>query len=92
MYLVDDLGELVRQGPADLALQLLHAFAAIQYLRCAASPDQHRRALTYYEISLDALDAGLLQGLRAAPPTIAHRLAALFGLQRSSRDIPRGGK
>jgi hypothetical protein len=92
LYLLDDLRELVRQGPPDLALQLVHAFAAIQYLRYTASPDQHRRALTYYEISLDALDAQLLQELRSAPPSIAHRLAAWFGFLRPSRDSSHGGK
>jgi len=92
LYLLDDVGELVRQGPPDLALQLLHAFAAIQYLRYAASPDQHRRALTYYEISLEALDAALLKNLRNVPPTFAERLAGLFGFLRPSREAPRGGK
>jgi hypothetical protein len=92
LYLLDDLGELVQQGSPNLALQLVHAFAAIQYLRYAASPEQHRRALTYYEISLDALGAELLQKLRSAPPTLAHRLAAWFGLLRPSRDNSNGGK
>lgn len=92
LYLLDDLGELVRQDPADLALQLVHAFAAIQYLRYAAHPDQHRRALTYYEISLDALDAALLKDMRNVPPTFAGRLAGLFAFLRPRQASPRGGK
>lgn len=92
LYLLDDLAELVRHGPSDLALQLVHAFAAIQYLRYAASPEQHRRALTYYEISLEALDAALLVELRNVPPTFADRLAGLFAFLRPVREAPRGGK
>jgi hypothetical protein len=92
LYVLDDMRDLVRQEPADLAMRLAHAFAAIQYLRYASSPDRHRRALTYYEISLDALDAELLKELRQAPMTISQRLAAMFGLLQPSRDVARGGK
>jgi hypothetical protein len=92
LYLLDDLGELIRRNPPDPALQLVHAFAAIQCLRYASSPEQHRRPLTYYEISLEALDAALLRKLRHAPPSFAERLAGLFTFLLPSRESPRGGK
>jgi hypothetical protein len=56
------------------------------YLNAAASPDQHRRALTYYEIALDTLYARLLQLLHDTPPTLMERIGGLLAFLRQTRD------